>query len=128
MKVSRSASWRYLRRKTQQTIFDKNCFCIKKNDAKLVKIITKENDVKMRTTLNSQDVTFKVASAYADARAMKLGDAVSELVRRGVESLKEPRATMKKKNGVWVMDVPMPVGRAKPDAALVKALMEEPLP
>ena len=93
-----------------------------------MKNFTEENDANMRTTLNLQDDAFKVASAYADARAMKLGDAVSELVRRGVESLKEPRTTMKKKNGVWVMDVPMPVGKAKPDASLVKALMEEPLP
>lgn len=82
----------------------------------------------MRTTLNLHDDVFKVASAYADARAIKLGDAVSELVRRGVESLKEPRATMKKKNGVWVMDIPLPEGRAKPDLSSVKGLMEDPLP
>ena len=82
----------------------------------------------MRTTLNIEEDAFKAASAYADARAIKLGDAVSELVRTDVESLKKPRTTMKKKNGVWVMDRPLPEGNAKPDLSLVRDLMDDPLP
>lgn len=82
----------------------------------------------MRTTLNLRDDAFKVASTYADARAMKLGDAVSELVCRGAQGLKEPRSRIAKKNGVWVLDIPLPAGQAKPSLSHVKELMEDPLP
>ena len=37
----------------------------------------------MRTTLTLEDDAYATAQAYARARAIKLGKAVSELVRRG---------------------------------------------
>ena len=36
----------------------------------------------MRTTLTLDDEEFSYAQAYAQARAMKLGDAVSEIIRK----------------------------------------------
>ncbi len=37
----------------------------------------------MRTTINVEDDAYAVAEAYARARALKLGQAVSELIRLG---------------------------------------------
>jgi hypothetical protein len=37
----------------------------------------------MRTTITIEDDAFATASTYARARAIKLGQAVSELIRRG---------------------------------------------
>jgi hypothetical protein len=56
----------------------------------------------MRTTINLEDDAFAMAHAYARARALKLGEAVSELIRRGgTEKLR-----MKQVDGVWVVDLP----------------------
>ena len=42
----------------------------------------------MRTTITLEDEAFAAAQAYAKARALKLGQAVSELILRGsVEKL-----------------------------------------
>ena len=79
----------------------------------------------MRTTLSLQDDAFQAASDYAAARAMKLGDAVSELVRRGLGQVKETQVTMKRVNEIWIFDVPADTKRAKVTAALVKKLMED---
>jgi hypothetical protein len=54
----------------------------------------------MRTTLNIEDDAFAAANVYARARALKLGAAVSELIRRG----NEQRVPLKQVNGVWVFD------------------------
>lgn len=55
----------------------------------------------MRTTITIEDDAFATASAYARARALKLGAAVSELIRRG----NEVRVPLKQVNGVWVFDL-----------------------
>ena len=80
----------------------------------------------MRTTFNLQDDAFQAASDYAAARAMKLGDAVSELVRRGIGHAKESRIEMKKVHGIWIFDVAADPARPKVTAALVVDLMEDP--
>ena len=82
----------------------------------------------MRTTLSLQDDAFQAASDYAAARAMKLGDAVSELVRRGLGQVKESKVTMKKVHGIWIFDVAADASalkRPKLTAALVKDLMDD---
>jgi hypothetical protein len=56
----------------------------------------------MRTTLTLEDDAFAAAQAYAQARALKLGQAVSELIRRGSSQ----RLPLVQKGGVWVFDLP----------------------
>lgn len=56
----------------------------------------------MRTTITLDDDAFATAQAYASARAMKLGQAVSELIRRSTAE----RLPMRKKNGAWVFELP----------------------
>jgi len=79
----------------------------------------------MRTTLNLQDDAFQAASDYAAARAMKLGDAVSELVRRGAGQARESKIGMKRVHGIWIFDVPADSARPKVTATLVRNLMED---
>ncbi len=79
----------------------------------------------MRTTLNLQDDAFQAASEYAAARALKLGDAVSELVRRGVGQARQSKVAMKKVHGIWIFQVPSDPGRPKVTPALVKKLMDD---
>jgi hypothetical protein len=55
----------------------------------------------MRTTVNIEDDALAVANVYARARALKLGAAISELIRRG----NEQRVPLKLMNGVWVFDM-----------------------
>jgi hypothetical protein len=73
----------------------------------------------MRTTLTIEDDAFQTAQAYADARSLKLGQAVSELIRRGTAD----RLPMKLKNGVWVFDPPS--GTPKVTARQVRELMDD---
>ena len=56
----------------------------------------------MRTTLTIEDDAFSKAQAYANARSLKLGQAVSELIRRGTAD----KLPMKQKNGAWVFELP----------------------
>jgi hypothetical protein len=56
----------------------------------------------MRTTITIEDDAFIAAQAYARARALKLGQAVSELIRRGSAE----RLPIKNVKGVWVFDLP----------------------
>lgn len=56
----------------------------------------------MRTTLTLEDDAFATANAYARARAPKLGQAVSELIRRGSAE----KLPLKQVDGVWVIDLP----------------------
>lgn len=56
----------------------------------------------MRTTLTLDDDAFATAQAYARARAIKLGQAVSELILRDSEA----KVPMKRTCGVWVFDLP----------------------
>jgi hypothetical protein len=73
----------------------------------------------MRTTLSIEDDAFEKARAYANARALKLGQAVSELIRRGAAE----KLPIKQKNGVWVFD--LPAGTPKVTARQVKDLMDD---
>ena len=73
----------------------------------------------MRITLTLEDDAFATAQAYAKARAIKLGQAVSGLIRRNsVEKM-----PFKQKGSVWVFDLPAdtPGGTE----AQVKALLED---
>ncbi len=79
----------------------------------------------MRTTLNLHDDAFQAASDYAAARAIKLGDAVSELVKRGLGQAKQSNVSMKKKHGIWVFEASAGSGHPVVTDALVKELMEE---
>ena len=56
----------------------------------------------MRTTLTLEDKAFATAQAYARARAIKLGQAISELILRGSAG----KVAMKQVNGIWVFDLP----------------------
>jgi hypothetical protein len=73
----------------------------------------------MRTTLTIEDDAFSTAQAYANARAMKLGQAVSELIRRGTAE----RLPMKKKNGAWVFE--LPPDTPKVTARQVKEMLDD---
>lgn len=78
----------------------------------------------MRTTLSLRDDAFQAASNYAAARSMKLGDAVSELVQRGLErATSAVRSTTS--NGIAVFDIPSQSPKKTVTAELVKQLMED---
>jgi hypothetical protein len=73
----------------------------------------------MRTTINLEDVALEAAKAYAEARAIKLGQAISELIVRGsVGSI-----PIRELNGLWVFDLPK--NTPKITAAKVKQLLDE---
>jgi len=73
----------------------------------------------MRTTLSIADDAFAKAEAYARARHLRLGEAVSELINRAASE----RLPMKKKNGVWVFE--LPDGTPKATARQVRDLMDD---
>jgi hypothetical protein len=56
----------------------------------------------MRTTLNLDDDVLQMVRSYAESRALTLGKAISELVRKG---LREPMRTHTV-NGIDVVDLP----------------------
>ncbi len=84
----------------------------------------------MRTTLNIQDQAFEQAQAFAAARAMKLGDAVSELIALGAQSLR-PAANdppnrpemFRRENGILVFNVDP--NAPKVSAEFVRKLIEQ---
>jgi hypothetical protein len=55
----------------------------------------------MRTTLNVHDDALALAQAYAKARGLKLGDAVSELILSG-QRQRAAAPAIEQKDGVWV--------------------------
>jgi hypothetical protein len=73
----------------------------------------------MRTTLSLESDAFTTAQAYARARSLKLGQAVSELIRLGSAE----RLPMRQVDGVWVFD--LPADAPKVTAAQVRALLDE---
>ena len=73
----------------------------------------------MRTTINLEDDAYASAEAYARARALKLGQAVSELIRLGSAS----RLQFKQVGGVWVFDLPADSHRVS--AQQVQAMLDE---
>jgi hypothetical protein len=56
----------------------------------------------MRTTLRLDDDVFQVVKNYAEHRALGMGKALSELVRRGLSAPVKTRVV----NGLVVFDVP----------------------
>ena len=72
----------------------------------------------MRTTLTLEDDAFTAAQTYARARALKLGQAVSELIRRGSSE----RLPIKRKGQAWVFE--LPADTPKVSAARVKDLLD----
>jgi hypothetical protein len=73
----------------------------------------------MRTTLTIDDDAFSKAQAYANSRALKLGQAVSELIRRGTAD----KLPMKQKNGAWIFE--LPPGTPRVTAKQVRDMMDE---
>jgi hypothetical protein len=75
----------------------------------------------MRTTLTLEDEAFATAQAYAKSRAIKLGQAISELIVRGSSG----GVPMRQLNGVWVFNPPSDTPTIT--SAQVKLLLEESL-
>lgn len=73
----------------------------------------------MRTTITIEDDAFATANAYAKARALKLGQAVSELIRRGSAE----KLPLRQKDGIWVFDLPGDTPRVT--ARQVQQLLDE---
>ncbi|MFY9314048.1 MAG: hypothetical protein WAO95_00650 [Burkholderiales bacterium] len=73
----------------------------------------------MRTTITIEDDAFATASTYARARALKLGQAVSELIRQGSAQ----KLPIRQKDGVWVFDLPR--GTPRVTARQVQQLLDE---
>jgi hypothetical protein len=73
----------------------------------------------MRTTINIEDDALVVAQTYARARALKLGQAVSELIRRGGVD----KMPVRKRGAAWVFD--LPPDAPKVTAEQVKQLLDD---
>jgi hypothetical protein len=73
----------------------------------------------MRTTITLEDDAFATASAYACARALKLGQAVSELIRLGSAD----KLPLQQLDGVWVVD--LPADAAPISAGQVQQMLDE---
>jgi hypothetical protein len=73
----------------------------------------------MRTTITIEDDAFAAANAYARARALKLGQAVSELIRRGSAE----KLPLKQQAGVWIFDLPPDTPRVT--ARQVEQMLDE---
>ena len=73
----------------------------------------------MRTTISIKNEAFVAAKAYAQARALKLGQAVSELILRGSAE----KLPIKQVKGVWVFD--LPPGTPRVTAKQVRQLLDE---
>jgi hypothetical protein len=73
----------------------------------------------MRTTLTLEGDAFSTAQTYARARSLKLGQAVSELIKLGSAD----RLPLRQKGGVWVFD--LPADTPKVTSEQVKALLDE---
>ena len=56
----------------------------------------------MRTTVNIEDDVFRLIRQYSESRSLPLGQAVSELVRRGLTAQRPTRSV----NGLQVFDLP----------------------
>lgn len=73
----------------------------------------------MRTTFTLDDDAAELAKTYARARSLRLGKAVSELIRRASAA----PVGIRKKGQVWVFELPPDAPRVT--AAQVKALLDE---
>jgi hypothetical protein len=72
----------------------------------------------MRTTFTLDDDAAALAQTYAKARSLRLGKAVSELIRRA----SAPPMTLKKKGEVWV--IPATPGAPKVSAQQIKDIID----
>jgi len=75
---------------------------------------------RMRTTLNLKDDVYREAKRYAAERSLPIGEAVSELLERG---MKAPCPTRRLANGLLVFDPPP--GQPAVTSEQVKRLWEE---
>lgn len=73
----------------------------------------------MRTTLTLDDDAFEMAQTYARAHALRLGEAVSVLIRR---ARREPIGIVQR-DGVWVFD--LPPDTPKVTASQVRELLDD---
>ena len=73
----------------------------------------------MRTTFTLDDDAAALAQTYAKARSLRLGQAISELIRRATA----PPMKLKKKGEVWVIQAPP--GTPKVSSAQIKDMLEE---
>jgi metal-responsive CopG/Arc/MetJ family transcriptional regulator len=73
----------------------------------------------MRTTINLDDDVLREVKEYADSRSVALGKAVSELVRRGLNTPVETKIV----NGFHV--VVLPTGSPRVEENHVKRLLED---
>ena len=73
----------------------------------------------MRTTITIEDDAFATAQSYARARALKLGQAVSELIRRGSTE----KLPIRQEKGVCVFDLPPDTPRVT--ARQVQQMLDE---
>lgn len=73
----------------------------------------------MRTTINLDDDVLRDLKEYADNRSVALGKAVSDLVRRGLNTPVQTELV----NGFHV--VVLPTGSPKVDGTHVKQLLED---
>jgi hypothetical protein len=73
----------------------------------------------MRTTLNLDDDVLELLKNYASDRSIPLGEAASELVRRGLET----PVQMRMESGFYVVD--LAADDLKVSSARVKELLEE---
>ncbi len=73
----------------------------------------------MRTTFTLDDDAAELARTYAKARSLRLGKAVSELIRRA----SAPPMTLKKKGEAWVIQAP--AGAPKLTTQQVKDMLED---
>lgn len=73
----------------------------------------------MRTTLNLDDDVLQLLKSYASDRSIALGEAASELVRRGFEA----PLHMRLENGFYVVDLPQ--DEPKVSSERVRELLED---
>lgn len=73
----------------------------------------------MRTTFTLDDDAAELAQTYAKARSLRLGKAVSELIRRA----STPPAALKKKGELWV--IAAPAGAPKLSAKQMQDLIDD---
>jgi hypothetical protein len=73
----------------------------------------------MRTTFTLDDDAAQFAQTYAKARSLRLGQAVSELIRKA----SAPPAALHKKGQFWV--IPAPPGTAALTSAQVKDMLDK---
>ncbi|HEX6020076.1 MAG TPA: hypothetical protein VFZ28_18420 [Burkholderiaceae bacterium] len=73
----------------------------------------------MRTTFTLDDDAATLAQAYAKARRLRLGQAVSELIRRA----SAPPVAMRQRGQAWVFELPADAPAVT--AQQVRAMLEE---